>query len=291
MKKCYFCVIFSAILVLIAVIFDFSQKVSGTTPPIIKRGYILDRNGEPLVISFEKYRAYYLLKKGRFFRERIPEEVRKYLPTTLNLPEKGLILLSQNLSPDEFERLKGIENVILQKHYQRKLLYPYLESFVGKCFNNIGISGVEKEFNEILKKGQALRLSLNIKTEKRLYLLTKHINVPYEIAVIDLNTGEILSFLASPPFSFKKRDKVWRLVRDVYTKLCGKDSAITPLYHPQKVCVPDFSLIQHNPGWYDMGEVICWLKIKHKKLYLLALKVNGDKEKLKILGKELIALL
>ncbi len=291
MKKCYFCLSFCMIIVLMAVIFNFSQKVGGTTPPVSKRGYILDRNGNPLVISSEQYQAYYLLKKGRFFRDKIPAKVRKYLGSTINLPEKGLILLSKNLSPDEFEQLKGVKNVILQKYYQRKLLYPYLEPFVGKCFNNIGISGVEKEFDEVLKTGRALRLSLDMKMEKRLYFLAKNIDVPYEIAVIDLNTGEVLSFLAAPPFSFKKRDMVWSLVKSIYARLCGKASSITPLYRPQKVCAPDFSLIKHNPGWYDMGEVICWLKIKGKRLYLLALKVDKEKEELKTLGEGLIAAL
>jgi len=255
---------------------------------VVKRGYILDRKADPLVISFENYKAYYLLKKGRFFREKIPAVVRKYLPKTLNLPDEGLILLSENLSPEELQELKGIKNVILQRYYKRKLLYPYLGSFVGRCFNNIGISGVEKEFDELLRTGRPLRLSLDLNLEERLLSFARNLSVPYEIAVFDLQTGEVLGFLATPPFSFK-RDRLWKLVEDVFTKLCGEENFPTLLYHPKRVCSPDFSKIKHNPGWYDMGEVICWMKIKKGRLYLLALKVKGDKKQLKTLGQYLIA--
>jgi hypothetical protein len=274
---------------MLAVVFDFSKKVGGSTPPISKRGYILDRRGNPLVISLEHYKAYYLLKKGKFFRDKIPAPVRKYFPSTLNLPDKGLVLLSENLSPDEFEELKGIKNVILQRYYKRKLLYPYLEPFVGRCFNNIGISGVEKEFDELLRTGRALRLSLDMNLEKKLLSFVKEVSVPYEIAVINLKTGEVLSFLATSPFSFKERDRIWSLVKNLYAKLCGKDVSPTPLYHPEKVCEPKFSLVRYNPGWYDMGEVICWLKIKGERLYLLALKVEKEKKAIKTLGDSLIA--
>ena len=287
MKKFYLFGLLSVIILFIYG-FEFLKKGETSPLPISKRGYILDRNGEPLVISMEFYKAYYVLKDKKFFNK-IPPEVQKYLPHTINLPKKGLVLLSENLSFDEIEELKDVKDVVIQKYYKRKVLYPFLTPYLGKAFDNVGIFGIEKNYDEILKKGESIRLSLDMELEKRLYLLTKDLKIPYQIMVIHLPTGEIKGFISNFPFKFYPKDRLLNIAESIYSKLCKGKGFISPLYQKEEVCEPDFSLILHNPGWYEFGERIYWIKVKNKHLYILSIKKEGEPELIKELGNSLLA--
>jgi cell division protein FtsI/penicillin-binding protein 2 len=173
--------------------FAFSQQ-EGDTSIIKKRGYILDRNFLPIAISVESYRAYYLLNKSEL-GGKIPEEVKKYLPDILTLPEKGIILLAKNLNLEEAQRLKKEKNVILQRDFKRKILFPFLEPLIGKTFNGRGVSGIEKVFDEKLKRGEFIVLSLDTKLEEKLARFVKRTALE-KIAILIFNTrtGELLGY-------------------------------------------------------------------------------------------------
>lgn len=159
--------------------------------PDVKRGAILDRNYEPIIISTELYKAYYLIKDG-FFSSKLPSSVSKYLPSPLNLPKKGLVLLSDKLDLSEVEHLKKEENVFIESYYVRTLLQPCMKFLVGEVSNEYGISGLEKAFNEVLKEGNWIRISLDIKLQKEIYHKVK--NNLLSVAVVDLKSGEFLAY-------------------------------------------------------------------------------------------------
>lgn len=169
-----------------------------------KRGYILDRRGEPIVINKESFQAYYLTKGKSMLGQDFPDELKSYLPKLLDLPERGVILLSENFSYDEAQKLRNIKNVYIKSTMERKVLYPNLKALVGTLSNNKGLLGLEKAFDEILQRGGCLQTSLDVFSIKKLHNLIK-IYPSYGIkggAQFDMRTGELLSY-------YSKEGKEW----------------------------------------------------------------------------------
>lgn len=163
----------------------------------IKRGYIFDRNFEPIVITIETYKAFFL-RKDKWFTEDIPSELRTYISSTLNLPKKGLIPLGENLTLDEIEKLQDKKNIFIEKKFVRKLLVPELSFLIGEVFNDYGVSGIEKMFDGTLKKGEPVVLSLDLKLEKKLLALKDFFNknnIMFSGAIISLYTGEVKAYV------------------------------------------------------------------------------------------------
>jgi hypothetical protein len=168
---------------------------------LTKRGYILDREGNPLVISRYHYRAYLLIKGKAMIGDDLSPVVRKYLAQGVNLPEKGVFLLSDSLTQEEAELLKREDNVFVEWSLERKVIYPGLEALVGRVRNQDGLAGLEKAFDDSLKQGNSLRVSLTLETIKRISNLGKKTKYLEEILVAKKN-GELLAFysLSTTPF-------------------------------------------------------------------------------------------
>jgi len=168
---------------------------------LTKRGYILDREGNPLVISRDHYRAYLLIKGKGIIGDDLSPVVRKYLAQGVNLPEKGVFLLSDSLTQEEAELLKREDNVFVEWSLERKVIYPGLEAFVGRVSNQEGVAGLEKAFDDSLKQGDSLQVSLSLETIKRVSNLGKKAKDLEEILVAKRN-GELLAFysLFTTPF-------------------------------------------------------------------------------------------
>jgi hypothetical protein len=168
---------------------------------LTKRGYILDREGNPLVISRDHYRAYLLIKGKAMIGDDLSPVVRKYFAQGVNLPEKGVFLLSDSLTQEEAELLKREDNVFVEWSFERKVIYPGLEALVGRVRNQDGVAGLEKAFDDSLKQGNSLRVSLSLDTIKRISNLGKKTKDLEEILVAKRN-GELLGFysLSTTPF-------------------------------------------------------------------------------------------
>jgi len=168
---------------------------------LTKRGYILDREGNPLVISRDHYRAYLLIKGKAMIGDDLSPVVRKYLAQGVNLPEKGVFLLSDSLTQEEAELLKREDNVFVEWSLERKVIYPGLEALVGRVRNQEGVAGLEKAFDDSLKQGDSLQVSLSLDTIKRISNLGKKTKDLEEILVAKRN-GELLAFysLSTTPF-------------------------------------------------------------------------------------------
>ena len=166
-----------------------------------KRGYILDREGNPLVISRDHYRAYLLVKGKAMIGDDLSPVVRKYLAQGVNLPKKGVFLLSDSLTQEEAELLKREDNVFVEWSFERKVIYPGLEALIGRVSNQEGVAGLEKAFDDSLKQGKSLQVSLSLDTIKRISNLGKRVKDLEEILVAKRN-GELLGFysLFTTPF-------------------------------------------------------------------------------------------
>jgi hypothetical protein len=127
--------------------------------------------------------------------------VRKYLAQGVNLPEKGVFLLSDSLTQEEAELLKREDNVFVEWSFERKVIYPGLEALVGRVSNQDGVAGLEKAFDDSLKQGNSLQVSLSLDTIKRISNLGKKVKDLEEILVAKRN-GELLAFysLSTTPF-------------------------------------------------------------------------------------------
>jgi len=210
----------------------------------VKRGYILDRNGEPLVINRESFKAYLILKGSSLLGKDIPDEIRPYLPKTLDLPKKGIILLAENLNLDEAKRLSKVENVIVKGFLERKALFEELSPLLGQVQHEEGISGLEKSFNEFLKEGKSLLTSLDLKFQKKVYHLNRnHKNFTLAgIALLKVTTGEVLAYSG--------KDKEWvtgeeiggvfpkTLIETHLKEICEKNFEITLLPKKEELCKP-----------------------------------------------------
>ena len=297
----------TALLIISVCILDFSvEKVKGKGfYPKTKRGYIFDRNFEPIVISSENYKAYYLIKDGIGSAD-IPPVVRKYIGSVLNLPKKGLIFISDNLSLDELNQLKKEKNVIIEKSFKRKLLEPYLKFLIGETFNGYGVSGLEKVFDDILQKGKPVTLSIDLRLEKKLYNLSR----PFEeynfaAALFDLRTGEVLAYIENskaglfnlyypvsifgitkrhlPDFKWTLGDEnvirvnneekinLWYLSKLYMDTICKIPMTLTLLYTKKQICNLEPNFLERKKNTYFFNKGFINVYFKNSKMMVVVL--------------------
>ncbi len=314
----YRVLIFITILIILLIgIFNLSiKKVRGNINNLkIKRGYILDRNMEPLAITLENYKAYYLIKDDLLFSNNYSPVLKKYLNSTLNLPKKGLILLSDNLSLDEIEELKKEKNVIIEKNFKRKILDPHLTFLIGETFNGYGVYGLERIFDKTLQKGKPVILSLDYKIEKKLYKWAeKFKDCDLGIALFDLKTGELLAYIekgkdklfnhfyASSIFRISEKNltdfewtltkeniieinhnryiNLWYLAKVYMDKVCNGSIIPKLVYTKEKdICKPDLESFERKKQVYFFNKGFISVYLKNNKMLIFVLKVN-DKNNL-----------
>ncbi len=316
-KQQNFLLFLSLFLLLVALVINFSaEKVTGkSSGHKTKRGYIFDRNLHPIAISLENYKAYYYIKNNFFLSSSDLEILKKYLGSTINLSKKGIILLSEDLSLEEVERLKKEKNVIIEKTFKRKLLQPYLKTLVGETFNGYGVSGLEKVFDEKLSMGEPLILSIDLNLEKKIYNIIHNLNLPaFAIAIFDLYTGEVLGYMESenarlfdnyyplsffglPPTEIKTfkwilgekpvlkeknitKINTWHIAKWYMDKVCNGSLIPTVLRSQTKVCEPNLQLFEKNEYHYALGNIFITVAFKDDKLILTSLALNSQNNEL-----------
>ena len=311
-KKQTFLLFLSIFLLLVVSILNFSvNKVTGKPPNYqTKRGYIFDRNLKPIAISLENYKAYYLFKENSFLSSSDLAMLKKYLGSTLNLPKKEVVLLSDDLSLDEVEKFKKEKNIIIEKSFKRKILQPYLKFLIGKTFNGYGVSGLEKVFNEHLKKGKPLILSLDLNLEKKIYNIIQEFGLSaFGIAIFNLETGELLGYLESeniklfdnyyPLNFFNLPDKeiknfrwilgekpvirekntikinAWHLAKWYMDTVCNHPITPTILYTKTKICEPNLEIFDRKEYIYTLGNIFITVAFKKNKMILTSLALTS----------------
>lgn len=238
------CIYLALIILAFTLILNIKKGGTTFTHPV-KRGYLLDRNGEPLVLNIERFQAYYIFRGRSIVGKDIPDEIKAYLPPYFDLPKKGLVLISDSLSYEEMKKFQKIENVIIKGDVKRTPLLEGLRPLLGGVSDNEGVSGLEKAFNSKLKAGESQNLSLDLKLCKRINNSQRGIlgSTIQSLAIFKLNTGELLAFLSKEeknfllePFlispvdlSLQISDVVWEMgLLDVKRK--GPYMLVTPLH-------------------------------------------------------------
>lgn len=313
-KRETFLVFLVVFIIFTTILLNFSIKKSGgklISPYYVKRGYIFDRNLNPLVVTSENYKAYYVIKGNFIINSQDLSIIRKYLGNALDLPKKGIILLSEELSLDEIETLKKDKNVIIEKNFKRKTFYPYLKDVIGEVAYNEGISGLEKIFNNSLKCGNPLILSLDLNLEKKIYNTIQEFKIiNYGIAVFNIETGEVLGYLENkdtkifesyfplnlfgiPEKEIKsfdwtlgnnpviiegniKKINMWHLAKWYMEKMCNHDISPTLIYTKFPKCNFSLEVSEKNKTKYVYNlnnDTFITITFKKNKLLLSSLQV------------------
>lgn len=286
---------------------NFSGEVFSGKPSLsqVKRGYVFDRNFEPIAITTETYKVYYV-KKDRWFEGDIPSEIKFYLASTLNLPKRGLIPLGENLTSDEVEKLKNKKDVFIEKNYRRKLLVPELDFLIGEVFNGHGVSGIEKVFDETLRKGDPVVLSIDLKLERRLIELKNFFEkneILFGGAIIHVNTGEIRTYvdigekglfqsyfspsnfglslsqalpvniILETPTLHDKNVNLWYLAESLIREICGNYVGLTLLRVEEKRCLAGSENEKRDlKKMYFLEDGLVKVYVKNDKLFIMRLK-------------------
>ena len=89
------------------------------------------------------------------------EEIYKKL-----ISNKNFIYLKRNISPKEHQKIIELGEINLQTSIEKKRIYPFRNigsHIIGYVdIDNNGLAGIEKSYDENLKKGQDIYLTLNI---------------------------------------------------------------------------------------------------------------------------------
>lgn len=165
-----FLILFSAILVkaLYIQVINRDKLIAYSESQIVretkvypKRGYILDRKGNPLAINVQKYNLFTfaknekeLIRELKILKKIIPSlQVNKITSQIKKRKKFTWIRREIDLEEDQIKRIKKLKNVQLESRSSR--FYPNHEllsqtlGFVG--IDNDGLAGIEYEFNELLK--------------------------------------------------------------------------------------------------------------------------------------------
>src|SRR5499427_6267334 len=247
-------------------------------PILAPRGKILDREGRTIVDNYPSFSALLLRDSTRDLiadSDTIaqglhldPKEVRERVRRFMSMPQYQPIFLKDDITPDELAFIEAHKNELpeLDTIMAHRRLYPrngfiaHLVGYVGEVtedmlnqpqfeFYNpgdvVGVSGVEKEYNQLLMGTNGSRRALVDSRGKEMGRLDETpaepgkrlkltVDVDLQIAAeqalgdkngavvaMDPRTGEILAMVSRP--TFDPNDFAVRIRRDEWNKLVNDD--------------------------------------------------------------------
>jgi penicillin-binding protein 2 len=277
-------------------------------PILAPRGKILDREGRVIVDNYPSFSALLLRDSSRDLNADAdliakglhldPDELRTRIRRFTSMPQYQPIFLKEDVTPDELAFIEAHKNELpeLDTIMAHRRLYPkngflaHLIGYVGEVtedmlnqpqfeFYNpgdvVGVSGVEKQYNQLLMGKNGSRRALVNSHGKEVGRLDetpavpgKQLKLTVDIdlqiaaeealgdkngAVVAMNprTGEILAMVSRPTFSPQdfaagiKRDEWNRLVTDPDKPLLNK--AIQAQLAPGST----FKIIMSTAGWQE----------------------------------------
>lgn len=184
----------------------FSQNIE-------KRGEIFFRGGEPLALNRE-YTFLFALPEKIKNKEKIAEILSQILMEDKNfifqkLNKEKFSLIKQKLTEEEVERIKktNLEGIFLEtkngRYYPQKNLASNIVGFLD--INGNGQYGIEGYFDELLKKGENLILTIDFRVqfeaEKLLKKAKDNLSIEGgEILVVEPKSGKIIAMASYPNF-------------------------------------------------------------------------------------------
>jgi len=192
----------------------------------LNKGYradIVDANGNYLVKTVSTIDIGIITKKiidkkkllinlQLIFPEKNFVEIKK------KIQEKNFFYLEKNISQDKYEKIMLLGDNSIKPSERLTRLYPQKNLFshiIGQIDDaNKGISGIEKSFDQELKKiSEPLKLTVDTDVQ---FLIRKELLKYQEIfrskgsaaILMNVNNGEILSIVSLPDFNLNKRETI-----------------------------------------------------------------------------------
>jgi cell division protein FtsI/penicillin-binding protein 2 len=180
----------------------------------VKRGEIFFSGGEPLALNKEYFVLFALPNK---VQEK--EKTAKILSEILKMNEKEIlekinndkkfVIIKENLNEEELEKIKklNLDGVFIEskigRYYPQKNMASNIVGFVDTDGN--GRYGLEEYYDEVLKKGENLILTIDYRIQYEAEKLLEKANENLEIEggqiiVAEPNSGKILAFANFPNF-------------------------------------------------------------------------------------------
>ena len=209
---CYFLAVFRIADVMVL---EINLKKNQNYSFIPERGKIYDRNGQLLSTTVNSHslfvNAQKIKKNKKILSKKISsiisineEEIYKKLTSN-----KKFVYLKRNISPKEHQKIIELGEINLQTSIEKKRIYPFRNigsHIIGYVdVDNNGLAGIEKSYDENLKKGEDIYLTLNINlqnasTNALLKTINKFSAESGSIIIMDIANSEILSLVNYPDF-------------------------------------------------------------------------------------------
>ena len=203
------------------------KKVTGNIKPkITKKNYradIIDRNGNYLAKTVDSIdvgihpnkvinKKHLLLMLNHIYENKNLSRIKK------KLDQNKFFYLEKNIRPKRYEELMMLGDKSISSEVSLIRLYPQDNLFshiIGQIDNdNNGISGIEKFFDEDLKKiNEPLKLTVDADIQflirEELIRFQKIFEAKGSAAILmNVNNGEILSIVSLPDFNLNKRETI-----------------------------------------------------------------------------------
>ncbi|QQS13717.1 MAG: penicillin-binding protein 2 [Rhodospirillales bacterium] len=184
-----------------------------------ERAEIVDRNGVVLATSLPVMSLFATPKLVLDVEEAVQrlsatlpdlkaEEIRERL-----LSGRSFVWIKRGLSPREHAAVMrlGLPGFEFQpeerRFYPQGAIAPHILGYTG--VDNVGLAGVEKQFDERLKAGETLRLSIDVRlqrfVEQEVVRATQRFSaIGATAAVIDASSGEVLALASLPAYDPNK---------------------------------------------------------------------------------------
>src|SRR5580692_4975632 len=277
-------------------------------PILAPRGKILDREGRIIVDNYPSFSALLLRDSSRDLNadagaiskglHLAPEEVRQRIRHFSAMPQYQPIFLKEDITPDELAFIESHKNELpeLETIMAHRRLYPrngfmaHLIGYVGEVTEDmlnqpqfelyssgdvVGVSGVEKQYNDILMGKNGARRAVVNSHGREVGLLGETEAIPGKqlkltvdidlqiaaeealegrngaIVAMDPRTGEILAMVSGP--SFDPNDFSVHVSRDQWNKLVTDPDKplLNKAIQAQLAPGSTFKIIMSVAGWQE----------------------------------------
>src|SRR5271167_559785 len=277
-------------------------------PILAPRGKILDREGRIIVDNYPSFSALLLRDSARDLNADAaaiakglhlnPDEVRQRIRRFSSMPQYQPIFLKEDITPDELAFIEAHKNELpeLETIMAHRRLYPrngfmaHLIGYVGEVSEDmlnqpqfelytagdvVGVSGVEKQYNNILMGTNGSRRAVVNSRGKEVSRLDETPAVPGKqlkltldldlqiaaeqaiegkngaIVAMDPHTGEILAMVSRP--TFDPNDFAVKISRDEWDKLINDPDKplLNKAIQAQLAPGSTFKILMATAGWQE----------------------------------------
>ncbi|MDX2102453.1 MAG: penicillin-binding protein 2 [Alphaproteobacteria bacterium] len=192
-----------------------ARQLVARKPAPPERGEILDRNGQLLAATLPTTSVYADPRKvldaedtARRLHQVFPDVPLATLVERL-ASERTFVYVRRNISPQQMQRVNslGLPGVYFQEETRR--LYPQgpvVSQVLGfSDVDNQGLGGIERQFNDRLRTGETIQLSLDLRVQHMLRqelitAMTRFSAIGAAGVVLDARTAEVLAMVSLPDF-------------------------------------------------------------------------------------------